>query len=391
MRRRDTTSCALGIIVVLATTPLLGGEDSGAPRGLRSEQSLPSRYPYVVEDVLKHCKPQKGFWIDLGAGKGQLTIPLIEATGNPVVMLDPNAEAMSEGLDAAREKGLEDRLGAVVGVAEAMPLPDNSVDLVVSRGSIFFWDDQAKGLQEVYRVLRPGGKAYIGGGAGSGYPKWAADKLIAQRKERMTGEEADKWKRFDELRRPEQMRAWAEAAGLTDFEVLGQGAISAADPRVGQGEWILFEKKPDSATEKSEDRVTVAREDNTAIYTVRSPGGIGKATIYRQLGWPDQVLVRLRLGGLESLTASSGNTTLKASVQSQGERATSLSVVADGREEPVEKGSDYWTEIQAFDRSGQPVGELPKRGGYFELTLPRAFFEGDPQSIKLSWIDFYRD
>jgi len=46
-----------------------------------------------------------------------------------------------------------------------------------------------------------------------------------------------------ELRRPEQMRAWAESAGLTDFEVLGKGALSAEDKRVGQGVWLLFEKK----------------------------------------------------------------------------------------------------------------------------------------------------
>jgi len=47
-----------------------------------------------------------------------------------------------------------------------MPLPSESVDLVFSRGSIFFWDDPAQGLQEVYRVLRPGGEAMIGGGRG---------------------------------------------------------------------------------------------------------------------------------------------------------------------------------------------------------------------------------
>jgi ubiquinone/menaquinone biosynthesis C-methylase UbiE len=255
MPRTNIPVCALGILVVLATTPLLG-----APRGLRSEHSLPSRYPYVVEDVLRYCKPQKGFWIDLGAGKGQVGIPLIEATDNPVVMIDPDVEAMSEGLEIAREKGLQDRLGAVVGVAEEMPLPDNSVDLVVSRGSIFFWDDPVKGLQEVYRVLRPGGKAYIGGGAGSGYPKWATDKLIAQRRQRMSGEDAEKWKRFVELRRPEQMRAWAEAAGLAELEVMGQGAISAEDPRVGQGVWVLLEKTPDPTSEKSEDRVTSSKK-----------------------------------------------------------------------------------------------------------------------------------
>ncbi|MHB8899924.1 MAG: class I SAM-dependent methyltransferase, partial [Thermoguttaceae bacterium] len=206
-------------------------------------RSLPDRYRYVVEDILKYCQPGKGVWIDLGAGKGQVATALIEATGHPVVMIEPDGQAMLEGLKAARAKGLEDRLAAVVGVAEALPLPDNSVELVVSRGSIFFWDDPAKGLREVNRVLRPGGKAYIGGGAGSGYPPEAAQKLVAQRKKNLEGAEAEKWRQFVELRRPEKMRAWAEAAGLKDFTVMGQGAISTEDPRVGQGVWLLLTKK----------------------------------------------------------------------------------------------------------------------------------------------------
>jgi len=228
--------------LVSLSTPA-AAQKAGPPDGLKSEQSLPSRYPYVVQDILKHCKPKRGFWVDLGAGKGQVAIPLIEATGNPIVMLDPKDEAMAEGLRIAREKKLENRLLAVVGTAEHMPFPDESVDLVVSRGSIFFWEDPVKGLQEVYRVLRPGGKAYLGGGAGSGYPAWAAEKLIQDRKEKMHGEEAEKWKRFVELRRPEQMQKWAEQAKLPRFRVLGKGAISAEDTRVGQGVWLLIDKE----------------------------------------------------------------------------------------------------------------------------------------------------
>ncbi len=232
-------------LVTLAASPSAGwAQQLAAPKDIRSEQALPSRYPYVVKDVLAFCTPTKGFWVDLGAGKGQVAIPLIEATGNPVVMLDPNREALTKGLKIAREKKLADRLSAVVGRAEAMPFPDNTVDLVVSRGSIFFWDDPVKGLKEVHRVLRPGGKAYIGGGAGSGYPKWAAKKLVQTRKEKMQGDEADRWKRFVELRRPEQMRQWATHAGLREFAVMGKGAISSADERTGQGVWLLFEKKP---------------------------------------------------------------------------------------------------------------------------------------------------
>ncbi len=231
----------------------LAAQEATTPGGLKTEESLPDRYPYVVEDVLRHAKPEKGFWLDLGAGKGQVAIPLIEATGNPVVMLDPNGEALAKGLQSARARGLGDRLLAVVGVAEHLPFPDDSVDLVVSRGSIVFWEDQAAGLREVYRVLRPGGKAYIGGGAGSGYPKPAAAKLIQERKDKMRGDEAEKWNRFVELRRPEQMRGWAEKAQLPKFEVMGKGAISDEDSRVGQGVWLLVEKerKVDRGTEQN--------------------------------------------------------------------------------------------------------------------------------------------
>lgn len=224
------------------------GQEIGSPEGIKAEQSLPSRYPYVVEDALKFCQPAKGFWIDLGAGKAQVAIPLIEKTGNPITMLDPDAEAMAKGLEIAREKGLHDKLIAVVGVAEDMPFPDNSVDFVVSRGSIFFWDQPVQGLKEVYRVLRLGGKAYIGGGAGAGYPEEAAQTLIEQRKKKMEGDEADKWKKFVELRRPEQMRKWAKDAELPKFKVMGKGAISAEDERVGQGVWLLFEKMPAETT-----------------------------------------------------------------------------------------------------------------------------------------------
>ncbi len=237
--------------LLTAAVPAAVAQESGSRKGLEGEAKLSDRYVYVVKDILKYCRPQKGFWIDVGAGKGQLTIPLIEETGNPVIMLDPDAEAMSKGLRLARDKGLENRLSAVVGVAEDMPFPDQSVDLLVSRGSIFFWDDPVKGLQEAYRVLRPGAKAYIGGGAGSGFPKQAAEKLIQSRKSKMEGEEAQKWKRFVELRRPEQMQKWAEDAGLTEFKVMGKGAISADDPRVGQGVWLLFEKKREAGQKAS--------------------------------------------------------------------------------------------------------------------------------------------
>ncbi len=45
-----------------------------------------------------------------------------------------------------------------VAMAEALPLPDASVDLAFSTLSFHHWANQAKGISEVARVLRPQGR-----------------------------------------------------------------------------------------------------------------------------------------------------------------------------------------------------------------------------------------
>jgi len=48
-------------------------------------------------------------------------------------------------------------------------------------------------------------------------------------------------------------------------------------------------------------------------------------------------------------------------------------------------------DIRVLAGDGKPARELPLKEGYFETVLPRAFFQGNPRSIALSWIDFYRN
>ena len=70
------------------------------------------------------------------------------------------------------------------------------------------------------------------------------DRETLDRVERITVEQQIDmiWEALVELRRPELMRSWAEEAELPQFEIMGKGAVSAEDQRVGQGEWIVFEK-----------------------------------------------------------------------------------------------------------------------------------------------------
>ena len=88
--------------------------------------------------------------LDLGAGTGKLTARLVER-GLNVVAVDPIAE-MLEVLSAA----LPDT-PALLGTAEQIPLPDNSVDAVLV-AQAWHWFDPAHAVPELVRVLRPGGR-----------------------------------------------------------------------------------------------------------------------------------------------------------------------------------------------------------------------------------------
>ncbi len=55
------------------------------------------------------------------------------------------------------------RVRTAVGKVQALPFDEGSFDLVAGVGPILLWGEREQGMREVYRVLRPGGAALIGG------------------------------------------------------------------------------------------------------------------------------------------------------------------------------------------------------------------------------------
>jgi SAM-dependent methyltransferase len=87
--------------------------------------------------------------VDLGAGTGALT-RLLVGRADEVVAVEPDDRmraVLAEAVPEAR---------AVAGRGEAIPLPDGSVDVVLASSS-WHWMDTVPTLQEVGRVLVPGG------------------------------------------------------------------------------------------------------------------------------------------------------------------------------------------------------------------------------------------
>ncbi len=88
--------------------------------------------------------------LDLGAGTGKLTTRLVER-GLEVVAVDPIPEMLE-----LLSNSLPDT-PALLGTAEEIPLPDDSVDAVLV-AQAWHWFDTERAVKEVARVLRPGGR-----------------------------------------------------------------------------------------------------------------------------------------------------------------------------------------------------------------------------------------
>jgi len=95
--------------------------------------------------------------LDLGSGTGRFTPSLADTFGGPVYGVEPSAGMR----DAALKLSLHPRVTYFRGAAEAIPLPDASVDLVLLFLVWHHVPDKAAAAAEVRRVLRPGGRVLL--------------------------------------------------------------------------------------------------------------------------------------------------------------------------------------------------------------------------------------
>lgn len=95
--------------------------------------------------------------LDLACGTGVLAREAARHVGEPgqISGLDPNAGM----LEVARRLG--PRVDWHQGAAESLPFPDRSFDAVVSQFGLMFFSDTRTSLQEMLRVLKPGGRFAI--------------------------------------------------------------------------------------------------------------------------------------------------------------------------------------------------------------------------------------
>ena len=126
------------------------------------------------------------------------------------------------------DAGLVKRVVPVLGDVHDIPFEDNSIDLIVSRGSWFFWDNLDLAFKDMYRVLSPGGMTYIGGGFGNVQLKEAIHAAMAEKDPEFSKGVSNRMMRNN----PDRIRNELEKAGIRTYDLIQDDS----------GFWLIIRK-----------------------------------------------------------------------------------------------------------------------------------------------------
>lgn len=124
-------------------------------------------YPVIADQIKEYTGIKDGICLDVGTGTGYLGINMAKITNLQVYLLDNLRDMLEIANNNIILEKLENKVKTLFGDVHNIPLKSQSINLVISRGSLFFWEDKKQALKEIYRILAIDGIAYIGGGFGN--------------------------------------------------------------------------------------------------------------------------------------------------------------------------------------------------------------------------------
>ena len=107
--------------------------------------------------------PKNGQILDVAAGTGDWTIALAKELGEKghVTGFDLSPEMLAVAREKVVEAGVSYWVTLTQGNAMELPYEDDTFDLVTIGFGLRNLPDTAKGMQELYRVLKPGGELVV--------------------------------------------------------------------------------------------------------------------------------------------------------------------------------------------------------------------------------------
>jgi ubiquinone/menaquinone biosynthesis C-methylase UbiE len=99
--------------------------------------------------------------LDVSSGRGTQSIYYAKEFGAKVTGIDISAEMVQTAYLNAEREGIQERAQFKIGDSQDLPFEDNSFDVVINECAVGIPDDSQKVLNEMVRVVRPGGRILI--------------------------------------------------------------------------------------------------------------------------------------------------------------------------------------------------------------------------------------
>ncbi|WP_040302531.1 bifunctional demethylmenaquinone methyltransferase/2-methoxy-6-polyprenyl-1,4-benzoquinol methylase UbiE [Algoriphagus machipongonensis] len=109
--------------------------------------------------LLKEDQPK--LILDIATGTGDFAIEALALNPDKVIGVDISEGMLSEGRKKMTKKGLDDKIELQMGDSEGLLFEDNKFDAVIVSFGVRNFENLEKGLADMYRVLKPGGKTVI--------------------------------------------------------------------------------------------------------------------------------------------------------------------------------------------------------------------------------------
>jgi SAM-dependent methyltransferase len=139
-------------------TDIIFKDAGGRPEGeYQDELNVPFGRYFGLGDELFQGRDV----LDLGCGYGGRAVRFLQLGARSVVGVEVEEEKILSAREFARQSATADRSTFLVGVGEDLPVADSSVDLIIMNDVMEHVIDPSKVLDEIYRVLKPKGRAAI--------------------------------------------------------------------------------------------------------------------------------------------------------------------------------------------------------------------------------------
>lgn len=99
--------------------------------------------------------------LDIATGTGDFAIEALALNPDKVTGVDISEGMLKVGREKMKKKNLEDKIELLKGDSEGLQFPDNNFDAVIVSFGVRNFENLEKGLTDMYRVLKPGGKTVI--------------------------------------------------------------------------------------------------------------------------------------------------------------------------------------------------------------------------------------